>query len=228
MASRRVSRRLASSPGGRATRGDRVIAGLPISVVAMSDEERIGLLRTAGVFGSGRRRARGIRLSRTAARRGRADGEQRASVRSSGGAVWTIAPRLKRQAVGHRLRCPRSLAGAPLCGCFGTACHSPTFRFGECTFERPYNIALEPTAFSRRVFVGATSRRGSARTVGRTGETKNTDHFRRSSDRIGLRRASGSSVSGRRPVRADGLFQAAAHCRVSFRSAVVTRGMSRR
>ena len=43
---------------------------------------------------------------------------------------------------------------------------SRAFPFGEGSFARPYNTALEPAAFSSRAFVGATGRRGSARTLG--------------------------------------------------------------
>ena len=34
----------------------------------------------------------------------------------------------------------------PLCGCFEPAWHSPAFRFGERSFEEPYNIRLHQTA----------------------------------------------------------------------------------
>jgi len=42
---------------------------------------------------------------------------------------------------------------------------SRAFPFGEGSFARPYNTALEPAAFSSRALVGATGRRGSARTL---------------------------------------------------------------
>ena len=122
------------------------ISGLRSRARQRAKNKSSRLLRASGSCGSGRRRLRGIRPSRTAARHQRADGEA-----SSPGsfAPWgssTIATRLERRARRHRSSCQRSVTIAPLCGWFDTSYHSRASRLARGSFEGPHNTRLHLTA----------------------------------------------------------------------------------
>ena len=116
-----------------------------MSGVAASDEESIRLLRAALLFGSGRRRARGIQLSRAAARRRCPDGGHCTHVRSTCGAVRSspLVSRVEMFVIVSSVRSRSPVRRS--CGCFEASWHSRALWFGERSVARPYNNQMEPS-----------------------------------------------------------------------------------
>ena len=129
----------------RAIPGRGAHSSVSISGVAASDEESIRLLRAALLFGSGRRRARGIQLSRAAARRRCPDGGHCTHVRSTCGAVRSspLVSRVEMFVIVSSVRSRSPVRRS--CGCFEASWHSRALWFGERSVARPYNNQMEPS-----------------------------------------------------------------------------------
>jgi hypothetical protein len=164
-ASRRASRRLAaSSASGNPRRPSPRQRSDPGR--GNDGRERVWLLRASGSFGSGRRQVRSIGLSRAAARRRGADGGHSCQRSLGARGCLAIAPSSRASSWSSSSPVSAPVGSAPLLRVRRTSWHSRAAWLGDRLFEGPYNTALEPAAFSSRAFVGATGRRGSARSLG--------------------------------------------------------------